>query len=391
MAGDDLPLESVRVVDFTRLLPGPWCTQVLGDFGADVIKIEQPEIGDYGRFNPPHYKETGVYFASVNRNKRSIAVDLSVADDLSIAHQLVETADIVVESFRPGVTAKYGIDYESVRKRNPAVIYASINGFGSFGSASTLPGHDLSIQGMAGLIRPTEQGTAPSIPLFQAGDYAGATYAAIGILGAYVRRLKTGRGCYLDVPMYDTLLSMSSVTLSSALARAAGFSGEPSIGSFGTNPRFAVYLTKDKKLVTVSLLEARTWAHFCNHIGRPDLIYEESLSDRHSTHGGFEDTFRRVITEFCLSETRDVLVERMRSKGIPICAVYTDDETVSSPVAKSRDVLAFAPHPREGAIPYFRDPLERAGLSDPTRRHVPSLGEHSSEIRQELNVPAAAK
>ncbi len=120
MSGSNLPLEGVRVVDFTRLLPGPWCTQVLGDLGADVIKIEEPEVGDYGRFNPPHYKETGVYFAAVNRNKRSIALDMKKPDDRKVAVDLIREAGILVESFRPGVTARLGIDYGTIKKSNPS-------------------------------------------------------------------------------------------------------------------------------------------------------------------------------------------------------------------------------------------------------------------------------
>jgi crotonobetainyl-CoA:carnitine CoA-transferase CaiB-like acyl-CoA transferase len=383
LSGSRLPLQGVRVVDFTRLLPGPWCTQVLGDLGADVIKIEQPEVGDYGRFNPPHYKETGVYFAAVNRNKRSIALDMAKPDDRKVALDLVLDAGILIESFRPGVTARLGIDYASIRKINPSIVYCSVNGFGADGDLGRLPGHDLSIQGMSGLLemRAAWDGPPP-IPSFQTSDYSAAIYSTIGILAAHIRRIQTGEGCYLDVPMYDTAVAMASVTLSSALARLAGHSGKPELGSFGTNPRYACYETRDGKFVSVSLLEMRTWHVFCRFIGRPDLIYDEHWADRHSTHGERAGQFKQAILDFCKSDDRDPLVARCLEAGIPICPVYDADETVTSAEAKARDLIGFLQHPVDGAIPYVRDPLERAGLSDPSRHHAPSLGEHDAELRE---------
>src|SRR3954466_2784991 len=169
---EPLPLEGAKVVDLSRLLPGPWCAQTLGDLGADVIKIEQPDIGDYGRFNPPSYREGGVYFNSVNRNKRSVTLDLKNEDDRRVALDLLREADIVVESYRPGVTEKLGIDYASLAKINPRVIYCSVTGFGCDGEFAQVPGHDLSIQGAAGILNPGDFSDTPPMPGFQAADYA---------------------------------------------------------------------------------------------------------------------------------------------------------------------------------------------------------------------------
>jgi crotonobetainyl-CoA:carnitine CoA-transferase CaiB-like acyl-CoA transferase len=381
-----LPLEGLLVVDFSRLLPGPWCTRVLGDLGADVIKIEQPVVGDYGRFNPPNYKEMGVYFASVNRNKRSMTLDLADANDRTVALNLIAKADFLVESFRPGVTRRLGIDYETIAKMNSSIIYCSVTGFGSDGMLADVPGHDLSIQGMAGLIDAADgQDTPPAMPMFHIGDYSAAIHAAIGILAAYIRRMQMGAGCFLDVPMFDCTLAMASVTLSSAIARLAGSTGEPKLEVFGTNPRYACYRTRDGKAVSVSLLEMRTWRRFCEYIKRPDLIYDETWSDRHTPHSGYTEAFRQVIAEFCASDDRDSLVKRMVDEGIPICAVYSADEAVTSPEIIARQLIAFSEHPVEGPIPYFKDPLVRAGLSDPTRRHAPSLNEHAAELRELAN------
>jgi crotonobetainyl-CoA:carnitine CoA-transferase CaiB-like acyl-CoA transferase len=381
---DPLPLEGAKVVDLSRLLPGPWCTQTLGDLGGDVIKIEQPEIGDYSRFNPPYYRQGGVYFNSVNRNKRSIALDLKREDDRRIALELLRDADIVVESYRVGVTEKLGIDYPSLSQINPSVIYCSVTGFGSDGPFAQVPGHDLSIQGAAGILKPGAGEGAPPMPGFQAADYAGATYATIAILSAYIQRLKTGRGRHLDVALYDSLLVLSNVALTGALARAAGFSGEPELEVWGTNPRYAIYPTRDDKAVTVCLLETRTWERFCQFIGRADLIYEETLADRHTSHGDRAGTFREVIGQLCLAHDRDALVARMVEADIPICPIYSPDEALASPEAKGRGLVRMAEHPLEGPIPQILDPLTRTGLADPQRRMAPGLGEHGAEIRRDL-------
>ena len=389
MSAAQLPLNGAKVVDLSRLLPGPWCSQTLGDMGAEVIKIEQPEIGDYSRFNPPYYREGGVYFSGVNRNKRSIALDFADKADRDVAWRLLEEADIVVESFREGVMEKFGLDYASVKRVNPDVIYCSVTGFGSDGPLARVPGHDLSIQGMTGQLGLVESQGPPPMPGFQAADYAGAAYAVISILGAYIRRAQSGGGCHLDIALYDSLMSLSTIALAGALSRYAGHSGKPELEVWGRNPRYATYLARDGKAVTVALLEARTWRRFCEFVGRPDLIFEESLADRHSMHGDRAEAFREAITEVCLAQDRDELVERMMKADIPICPVYTPDEAVASREAAARRIVQMVNHPVDGQIPQMVDPVVRAGLGDPTRRHAPALGEHSTEIRAELDRSVA--
>lgn len=380
-----LPLTGYRVVDFSRLLPGPWCTQTLGDLGADVIKVEQPEIGDYSRFNPPTYKSVGAYFNSINRNKRSITLDLTKSDDNALAHELIASADIVVESYRSGVTEKLAIDYASVKKTNPSVIYCSVTGFGNGSALGRVPGHDLSIQGVAGTLgKHLKPGEKPPMPTFQAGDFTAAAFATIGILSACIGRQKSGEGCYIEIPMYDSLISVSNVALSGALARLAGYSGKPEMEPWGRNPRYNIYETRDGKFVTVCLLEYRGWKRFCDYIGCPELAPEEDWSDRHSDHGDRAAVFRQAIADFCRSRDRDVLADEMRRAEISICAVYSTDEAVHSAHAQERGVVRFAERPNDGKVPYLVDPLARAGLSEPGRMPSPELGEHGDAIRREL-------
>jgi crotonobetainyl-CoA:carnitine CoA-transferase CaiB-like acyl-CoA transferase len=329
-------------------------------------------------------RHRGVYFNSVNRNKRSITLDLKRDEDRQIALDLLREADIVVESYRPGVTEKLGIDYASLTKINPSVIYCSVTGFGCDGDFAQVPGHDLSIQGAAGILNPGNMPGTPQMPGFQSADYAGATYATIAVLSAYIQRLKIGRGRHLDIALYDSLVVLSNIALASALARTAGFSGKPELEVWGSNPRYAIYPTRDGKAVTVCLLETRTWERFCQFIGRSDLIYEESLADRHTSHGDRANVFRKVIGELCLAHDRDALVAKMTEADIAICPAYSPDEALASPEAKGRGLVRMVEHPVEGPIPQILDPLRRAGLADPPRRLAPRLGEHNDEIRREL-------
>jgi crotonobetainyl-CoA:carnitine CoA-transferase CaiB-like acyl-CoA transferase len=388
----ELPLHGVRVIDFSRLLPGPWCTQTLGDLGADVIKIEQPGVGDYARYNPPAFKTVGVYFNSINRNKRSVALDLTVAKDRDIAYALIDGADIVVESFRAGVAHKLGIDYETLSKRKPSLIYCSITGFGNNSKLGRVPGHDLSIQGVAGaLIKTSQQGQRPPMPSFQGGDFTAAAFATMGVLSAYIRRLTTQRGCFIEVPMFHSLVSVSNVGLSGALARVAGYPGKPEMEPWGKNPRYNIYETRDGKFVTVCLLEYRAWQRFCDYIGRGELAPEESWADRHTDHGERTDAIRSAIADFCRSRDRDALAEEMCAAEIAICAVYSADEAINSEHAREEGIVAFTEHPREGRIPHLVDPLAMAGLSDPGRMPSPELGEHTEEILGELEHGRRAK
>ncbi|MEM7407730.1 MAG: CoA transferase [Pseudomonadota bacterium] len=389
---DELPLAGVRVIDFSRLLPGPWTTQMLADLGADVIKVEQPGTGDYGRFNPPNYASLGVYFNSVNRNKRSVALNLATPSGRAAADALLKTGDIVVESFRPGVTERLGIDYARVSEYNPGVIYCSVTGFGQHGTMAGLPAHDMAIQAMSGAMGAgVGPGELPGMPVFQAGDYAPAGYAISGILGAWIKRLKSGRGCHLDIAMYDAMVVWSNIALAGALARLAGFDGKPELEVWGNNPRYCTYPTRDGKAVGVCLLEHRTWRVFCDLIARPDLYDDaEHYGDRHTDHGARQTLYRDAIATLCASEDRDCLVARMMAAGVPICPVYTPDEAVRSAEVGERELIEWVSHPTEGRIPQLINPLTKAGLTAPHRHCAPALGASTTQVLRELGLGEAA-
>ena len=387
------PLSGIRILDLTRLLPGPWSTMVLADLGAEVIKIENPDTGgDPSRSAHPRYvapdngASESVYFCNVNRNKRSIVLDLKHADDVAALHALAREADVVVENFRAGAADKLGIGYSALRALNPSLIYCALTGYGQTGPLSTLAGHDLNIAGMSGLLQlhPAQQ---PVMPNMLMGDYAGATMAVTGILSALVDRARTGRGAFIDVSMLDSLISWTTGQMTGPFARAADPDHNGAIEGWGGNPRYGIYRTKDGKYLTVSLLEKKFWDAFCRLQGRPDLINpDETEADRLTSHGARGETYRAFLESLFVTCDRDDWIDQMRAHAIPVCPVLTPDEAYRSPYGRERDHFFELPVERLGAaIPQIGFPF-RMSLSDGTdafaARHVPpALGEADGEFR----------
>ena len=386
-----LPLRGVRVLDFSRLLPGPWATQMLGELGAAVIKIEQPVTGDPSRHNRPQLAKHSYYFHAMNAFKRSITLDLAKPAGQAIAHRLVADADVAVESFRPGGAGKLGLDYQTLRGKNPRLIYCSITGFGQTGPLSHIAGHDLLMQGLTGLMGTAlERWNPPAPPGFHAADFAGALYAIIGIQAALAQRAQTGEGSEIDLGMFEALFNMCVIPLSSPMARLAGHSGLPKIESFGANPRYDTYLSKDGRPVSVSLLETRSWRAFCASIGREDLVPEdESLADRLSAHGPHHAKYREALEKFCAAHEWSEIMRRLEATGIAICPICTPDEAVTLPHVAARGLINMIDHPVEGRMPHLVNPLARAGLAHAEHAPAPDLGEHSDAILDELGYTAA--
>jgi crotonobetainyl-CoA:carnitine CoA-transferase CaiB-like acyl-CoA transferase len=378
----DGALAGLTVIDFSRMLPGPWCTQMLADLGAQVIKVEQPEVGDLGRHNEPNFKDGSVYFNTVNLNKKSITLDLNKETDVKIAQDLIKSADIVVETFRSGVTQRLGIDFETAKRINPKIIYCSITGFGQSGPFSKIPGHDLVVQSVTGImgVNLSKEGL-PVMPTFQTADYAASAYALIAILAALHRLSESGVGGYLDISMFDSLFSMTNIVNGLAMANASGNHQTSAMKLYGENPRYSIYRTKDGKFVAVSLLETRIWAHFCELINRRDLISnEETPKDRHTSHGENSIKYKEALEEFCLSSERDVLVALMVKNNVPILPVYTPDEAITSEQVQVRKLVEWVEHPTEGLIPVLANPLKAFGLTQNDRNPAPNLGADNLEI-----------
>ena len=384
MKKNTLPLSGIKIVDFSRLLPGPWATQMLAELGAEVYKVEEPGIGDPSRHSYPRYKQNSVYFHATNGSKKSIVVDLREPSGKEVAKRLIEHCDVVVESFRPGLMKKLGLDYEVASKINPKVIYCSISGFGKTGSLSHIAGHDLVIQAMTGLMGCAPDGEAP-VPGMQSADFAGSLYCVIAIQAALAQREKTGVGCDIDLSMYESLLNMCLIPLSTPFAKSAGYSGDPRMESFGGNPRYSTYQSKDGRNIAITLLEFKIWKEFCMKIERPDLIYQdETPADRLSTHGERGIIYRQALKEYFSQFTWSEIMEHMLKTGIALAPVCSPEEAMNLGHVKERGAIDWLEHPIEGKIPYLVNPLARAGLAIKTHHPAPLLGENTQEILKEI-------
>ncbi len=368
-----LPLAGIRVADFSRLLPGPWCTQTLADLGAEVIKVEHPD-GDPSRKNMPHYRDESVYFHGVNSGKRSLVLNLADKQDIERAHSLIRGADVLIESFGRGGAKKLHVDWDVAKVLNPKLVYCSITGFGNSGVLAPIAGHDLAIQAATGLLSLTKD----PMPAFQAADYAAASMAVIGILAALRRRDQHGVGSYLDLAMFDALFGMGNICLTSAVARKAGATGEPAMEVWGGNPRYTTYQTRDGKRVAICLLEAKVWLRFCEAIGRRDLVFaDERSSDRLSSHGDRSELYRKALSEYCAAHDRDHIGAQMAALGLPVIPVLTPDEALSSDHVLSRGLVQAQNHPTEGKVFTIRNGLLDSGLVRRYRAPAPSLGDAS--------------
>src|SRR5216117_1862806 len=265
-------LEGITVLDFTRLLPGPFCTQLLCNLGADVIKVEDPQLGDYMRAVPPIVHDVSYPFAMVNRGKRSLAVDLKTSEGQEILRRLVGRADIIVEQFRPGVMARLGADYDALAMLNPKLIYCSFSGFGQNGPYKDLPGHDINFEALAGILSVSRNRDErrPAIPSVPVADLAGGFNAALAILASLRTRDRTGRGEFIDLSIYDTTIALMVL----GLARYFATGEEPIAGETlltGTFPFYALYETKDGRWLSVSAVEPKFWVRMCQLAGAPEL------------------------------------------------------------------------------------------------------------------------
>lgn len=366
-----MQLDSVQVLDLTRLLPGPYATQLLADMGADVIKVEDTQSGDYARLVPP-YTEAGVgaVFDAVNRGKRSVALDLKSDEGQEALLQLVEDADILIESFRPGVVDRLGVDYETVSEHNEEIIYCSLTGYGQGGPLSDRVGHDLNYVGRAGLLSLTREDadSPPVIPGYPVADMAGGLFAAFSSISALLsRELGDGTGEYIDVAMTDVVLSFSQPVAHEALSDEALTPGETELT--GALPWYSVYETADGQHVTFAALEPQFYEAFC------DAVDREDLAGKHNTMDPAErEALREELAEIFQSRTREEWTEELAGVEASVEPVYTPSEAVDQEQVEARDLIWDESRPRIGFPALGSDPPQDQG------RPLPNQGEHTDEV-----------
>ena len=375
-----LPLDNIRVLDLSRLLPGPYCTLMLADFGADVIKIEEPEIGDYARWEEPKVGDRGgAVFYSLNRNKRSVTLNLKTEQGKKVFLELVKTADVVVESFRPGVMDRLGLGYEKLQEINKKLIYCAITGFGQTGPYAKLPGHDMNYLSYAGLLElQGEKGGKPVSSPTQIADLAGGSQMAInGILLALLERNKSGEGQFVDISMLDGSVSLMQTLLPNYLAtNELPKRGESVLN--GGKACYEVYATKDHRYLSVAALEPKFWIEFCRTIG------EESLIDLLDGPQSEQDNMKKVIQDVIKEKTLSEWVTIFKNVDTCVAPVLNFQEMLEDPQVIEREIIIDVDYPEVGTLKQVGIPIKLSKTPGKIRSSPPKLGEHNEEVFMEI-------
>ncbi|MFS8037125.1 CaiB/BaiF CoA transferase family protein [Xanthobacter sp. AM11] len=378
-----LALAGLTVLDLTRLLPGAFCSLMLADLGAEVIKIEQPDGGDYNRTFPPLNRAESGSFLLLNRNKKSLTLNLKAPEGKEVLLRLVRTADVLLEGFRPGVMERLGLSYERLAQENPRLVYCAISGYGQDGPSRLKPGHDLNYLAEAGALQLFgKAGEGPIVPGLSIADVGGGSLmASTGILAALLARATTGRGQFVDVSMHDGAVSW--LALHGADYLFAGI--EPRGGErpfIGQAPCYNVYACADGKHVALGLIEPHFWHRFCDAAGLPEL------KDAQWPQGEAAAAQRRRLEDLFATRPRDLWVAELEAADIPVGPVLSMEEAFADPHVRHRGMLLSMEHPVEGTIPQIGFPVKYSGTPCTLRSAPPLLGEHTAPLLEQLGYGA---
>ena len=371
-----MDLDDVRVIDLTRLLPGPYATRLLADLGADVIRVEPPDGGDYARWMPPTTDEgVGALFASLNRGKRSVALDLKDDRHRGAFEQLLSTGDVLIEGFRPGVVSRLGLEPEAVLEHHPSLVYCSLSAYGQDGPYRDRAGHDLNYVGLTGLLDMTrrDDDERPRIPGYPVADMASGAMAAFGVVSALLsRELGDGSGTYLDISMAECVLSFSQAVSAPATLGSDPRPGETDLT--GGLPWYDVYESGDGRYVTLAALEPRFWRAFCEAVDRPDL------EDAHGTTDPAErEALRAELAEVFASRSREQWAA-LEETEVPVEPVLTPAEAIEHPQFESRAATTADGWPRS-PVRADASPAQDSASSPP-----PGHGEHTESVLADVGL-----
>jgi crotonobetainyl-CoA:carnitine CoA-transferase CaiB-like acyl-CoA transferase len=371
-------LDSIRVFDLTRVLAGPLCTQILGDLGADVIKVEQPGVGDITRtWGPPFDAENvSAYYLSCNRNKRSMTLDFTKPEGLEIAYKLIAKSDVFVENFMVGQLSKYGLGYEDVKKINPNIIYCSVTGFGQTGPYAKRPGYDFQIQGMSGLMSLVgEEGGGPLRAGISISDISTGIYSALAIVTALYQRSQTGEGQYIDMSLLDSTMALMTFAAQSYLVDSKQpprvGNGHPNIVPYGA------FKARDGFII-VAIGTEEQFQKFCKFVEHEDLC-SNPLFNSNKERVKNRESMNQEMSNIIGKETVAYWSENLEAIGIPAGPVNSIEEAFNDQQVKARSI--------EKMIEGMKTVASPLGLSKSRpvyRRKPPHLGEHGEEILKEL-------
>tara|TARA_Y100001960_G_C14730431_1_gene857227 strand:- start:456 stop:1661 length:1206 start_codon:yes stop_codon:yes gene_type:complete len=377
-------LEGIKVIDFSQILAGPFCTSQLADMGAEVIKVEKPGIGDDTRgYGPPFINGESAAFLTLNRNKKSIVLNLKDDRGLDLARKLITESDVVVQNFRPGIMEKLGLGYEEVKTFNPSLIYCSISGFGNSGPSSQKAGFDIVAQGMSGIMSFTG---FPDLPPAKVGvpiaDLNTGLFSAFAIVSAYVNRLKTGEGQHIDSALLDSALAYT--IYQSADYFAEGSISRP-LGS--AHPMLAPYqaFKTSDGYINVGAANQRTWELLCVALDREDLLQVEEFSSNANRVTNIEELIP-ILEAIFVSETTNFWIEVLEKSGVPCGPIFNIHQVYKDPQVNAREMVVAMDHPISGQIKAIGVPVKLSATPGSVRTPAPTLGQHTKEILRGLGL-----
>ena len=389
------PLSGIRVLDLSRVLAGPWCTQNLADLGADVIKVERPGAGDdTRRWGPPFLKDTdghdsqeAAYYLSTNRNKRSITIDIATQEGAELVRRMAAKCDVLVENFKVGGLKKYGLDYDSIQAVNPALIYCSITGFGQTGPLAPLAGYDFMIQGMGGLMsitgeRDGQPGGGPQKAGVAVSDVMTGMYATVAILGALHERHRSGLGQHIDMALLDSHVAMLANQNLNYMT-----TGQPPARAGNAHQNivpYQVFAASDGHLI-VAVGNDTQFRAYCEVIGRPDLADHPDYCTN-SQRLAHRETLISLLEHIMLQRPRDEWISALQQASVPSGPINNLDQVFDNQQVKHRQVWQNLPHPLAGEVPTVASPMRFSDTPVQYRMPPPLLGEHTDEILRELGL-----
>lgn len=370
-------LTGIRVLDMSRLLPGPYCTMLLADFGAEVIKIEEPGKGDYSRSFPPFLKDFGYWHLQLNRNKQSVVLDLKSEEGKNIFLELVKTADVVVESYRPGVLKKLGVDYEAAAKVNPKIIYCSLSGYGSKGPLAHKADHDLGYLSLAGVTAMSgEADGAPAIPGVLMADMNAALSAGMSIMIALRHAALTGQGQEIDISLFN--VAMNLMPGAASLFFGSGFVAERGNNWLtGAYANYNIYATADGRYVSVGCLEKKFWRNLCMGLGKEELI---DMVDDESNHPYLKEQLAKAFKQKTMREWEEFFAD----KDACVTPVLNFKEAVESEQVQANEMVLNVQDDELGEYQQLGFAMKLSKTPARLNKRAPRLGEDTEKILAQL-------
>ncbi|MFA4915750.1 MAG: CaiB/BaiF CoA-transferase family protein [Syntrophales bacterium] len=373
-----LALEGIKILDLSRLLPFNYCTMMLADLGAEVLKVEEPGIGDYMRTMPPRLKKENPLFLMANRNKKSMTLNLRDEKGKEVLRKLIKEYDVLFESFRPGVMDRLGLGYESLKDINPKLIFVSPTGYGQDGPYRDRPGHDMNYIGVAGILEATGRHTGkPVLPGIPIADMSIGIFSAFSILAGVIARDRTGKGQHIDISMTDCMVSYNMVNIAFDIARKQSPGGEQ-IDISGETPCYNVFKTKDGKFIALGNVERKFWVNLLKLIDREDLTeYQFATGEKQKKA---IDELNKVF----LTKTREEWLTLLEGKDTCYSPVNDVEDLMVDPHIKHREMLLKMDHPVEGEILTLGFPFKFSDTPASIRTPSPALGQNTDETLKSL-------